>query len=139
VQITVEYLPPEARTVGDTTPTGIGRKPTGAEIFDMEGDDLNESSIDKLLRRANESADDLHDTVTNAGETLHDLLLPGSGPGSGHAYEGHPVHDATPQVGTPFSDLTGSAVIIGVAVLTGIRYLARQLTKETDDGNSRHR
>ena len=28
VPVTVEYLSPEARTVGDTTPTGIGRKPT---------------------------------------------------------------------------------------------------------------
>jgi hypothetical protein len=129
VPVTVEYLPPEARTLGDTTPTGIGRKPTGEEIFDMEGDDLAESGLDRLLRRANEGADDLRDAISNTTETLHDLRLPGSGSGGGYAHEGHPGQQPAPPAGPAFSDLTGSAVLAGVALLTGIRYVVRQLGK----------
>jgi hypothetical protein len=129
VPVTVEYLPPEARTVGDTTPTGIGRKPTGEEFLDMESDDLAESSLDKLLRRANEGADDLRDTISNTAETLHDLRLPGPALDGGHAHAGQPVHDSAPPAGPAFSDVTGSAVLVGVALLTGIRHVVRQLGK----------
>jgi hypothetical protein len=129
VSVTVEHLPPEARTVGDTTPTGIGRKPTGEEFLDMESDDLGESGLDRLLGRANEGADDLRDAISNATETLHDLRLPGSGPSGGYAHEGHSVHEAAPPAAPAFSDLTGSAVLVGVALLTGIRHVVRQLGK----------
>jgi hypothetical protein len=127
--VTVEHLPPEARTLGDTAPTGIGLKPTGTEIFDMESDDPGENSLDRLLKRANEDPDDLRDTISNTAETLHDLRLPGSGPSSGHAYEGHPVHESAPPAGPAFSDLTGSVVLVGVALLTGIRHVVRQRSK----------
>jgi hypothetical protein len=129
VPVTVEYLPPEARTVGDTTPTGIGRKPTGEEFLDMESDDLAESSLDKLLRRANEGADDLRDTISNTAETLHDLRLPGPALDGGHAHAGQPVHDSAPPAGPAFSDVTGGVVLVGVALLTGIRHVVRQLGK----------
>ncbi|MGH3495370.1 MAG: hypothetical protein ACRDQ1_19355, partial [Sciscionella sp.] len=129
VPVTVELLSPEARTVGDTTPTGIGHKPTGEEFLDMESDNPAESSFDKLLKRANEGAGDLRDTIGSATETLHDLRLPGSGPSGGHAHEGHPVHEAAPPAGPAFSDLTGSAALVFVALLTSIRYVVRQLGK----------
>jgi hypothetical protein len=129
IPLTVEYLPPEARTVGDTTPTGIGRKPTGEEFLDMESDDLAESGLDRLLGRANEGADDLRDAISSTTETLHDLRLPGPGPGGAYAHEGHPVHEAAPPAAPAFSDLTGSAVLVGVALLTGIRHVVRQLGK----------
>jgi hypothetical protein len=129
VPVTAEHLPPEARTVGDTTPTGIGRKPTGAEIFDMEGDDPGESRLDRLLKEVTDDADDARDAATNIAETTHDLRLPGPALGGGHAYEGHPVSDPPPSVGPGYSDLVGSAVLVGVAMLTGIRYGFRQLGK----------
>ena len=127
--VTVEYLPPEARTVGDTTPTGIGRKPTGAEIFDMEGDDPGESRLDRLFKEVTDDADDARDAATNIAETLHDLRLPGPALGGGHVHEGHPVNDPPSSAGPGYSDLVGSAVLVGVAMLTGIRYGFRQLGK----------
>jgi hypothetical protein len=129
VPVAVEHLPPEARTVGDTTPTGIGRKPTGAEIRDMEGDDPGESRLDRLLKEVTDDADDARDAATNIAETMHDLRLPGPALGGGHAHEGHPVSDPPPSVGPGYSDLVGSAVLVGVAMLTGIRYGFRQLGK----------
>jgi hypothetical protein len=129
VTVTVERLPPEARTVGDTTPTGIGRKPTGAEIFEMEGDDSSESRLDRLLKEVTDDADDTRDAATNLSETLHDLRLPGPSPDGGHVHEGHSVSDPPPSAGPGYSDLVGSAVLVGVAMLTGIRYGVRQLGK----------
>jgi hypothetical protein len=129
VTVIVEDLPPEARTVGDTTPTGIGRKPTGDEFIAMEGDDVGEGGLDRLLRRANEGADDLRDAISSSSETLHDLRLPGSGPGGGYAHEGHPVQESAPPASPAFSDLTGSAVLVCVALLTGIRRAVRHFGK----------
>jgi hypothetical protein len=127
--VSVEHLPPEARTVGDTTPTGIGRKPAGAEIFDMEGDDPAESRLDRLFKEVTDDADDARDAATNIAETLHDLRLPGPALGGGHVHEGHPVSDPPQSAGPGYSDLVGSAVLVGVAMLTGIRYGFRQLGK----------
>ena len=129
VPVTVEHMPPEARTVGDTTPTGIGRKPTGAEIFDMEGDDPGESRLDRLFKEVTDDAQDARDAATNIAETMHDLRLPGPALGGGHVHEGYPVSDPPPSAGPGYSDLVGSAVLVGVAMLTGIRYGFRQLGK----------
>jgi hypothetical protein len=122
VQVTVEHLPPEARTVGDTTPTGIGRRPTGEEFLDMESDDLAGSGLDSFLGKMTEDAVDLHDAFGSVTETVHDLRLPGPVPGSGHAYEGQPVHEPMPPGEPGFSDLVGSAALVGVATLTAFRY-----------------
>jgi hypothetical protein len=122
VTVTVEDLPAEARTVGDTTPTGIGRKPTGDEFIDMEGDDVGEGGLDRFLGKMTEDADDLHDAFGSVTETVHDLRLPGPVPGSGHAYEGQAVHEPMPSPEPGFSDLVGSAALVGVAMLTAFRY-----------------
>lgn len=128
VQITVEYLPPEARTVGDTTPTGIGRKPSGEELPDL-GDDPSEGRMDRFVMEAFKEGPDVRDLFGNSVEVLHDLKLPGSGPSGVHVHEGQPVHEPAPSAVTPFSDLFGSAALMGVTVLMGIRYMARRLGK----------
>ena len=127
VPVTVEYLPPEARTVGDTTPTGIGRMPTAEELLDMESDDPSEGCFDRFIMEAAKEGRDVRDAFGNAAETLHDLRLPGPTSGGGHAHEGQPV-PAQP-AGPAFSDLVGSAALVGVAMLTGIRYARRRLGK----------
>jgi hypothetical protein len=129
VPITVEYVPPEARTVGDTTPTGIGRKPTGEEFLDMEGDEPAESGLDRLFRKATEEARDVRDAFGGTSETIHDFNLRGPAAGDGHAHEVQPVREPTPPGAPAFSDLVGSAALVGVAVFTGIRYGMRQLGK----------
>jgi hypothetical protein len=129
VPVTVAYLSAEDRTIGDTTPTGVGRKPTGEEIFDIEGDESGEGLLDRLLNKATEGADDLHDAVGNAAETVHDLRLPGPAPGGGHVHEVHPVQEPAPPAGPAVSDLFGSVALAGVALLTGIRYGVRHFGK----------
>ena len=127
VPVTVEHLPPEARTVGDTTPTGIGRTPTGEEFLDMESDDPSEGRFDRFIMEAAKEGRDVRDAFGDAAETLHDLRLPGPTSGGGHAHEGQPV-PAQPAA-PAFSDLVGSAALVGVAMLTGIRYARRRLGK----------
>jgi hypothetical protein len=129
VPITVEYLPPEDRTVGDTTPTGVGRKPTGEELLRMEGDAPAEGPLDSFLRELVEDADDARDSASSIAETVHDFHLRGPGPGSAHAFEGHPVQDSPPSAVPVFTDLIGGAALAGVATLIGIRYWVRQLGK----------
>jgi len=121
VPVTVAYLSPEDRTLGDTTPTGIGRKPTGEEFLDMESEGSADGGLDRFLRERTEEADDLHDALGSVAETVHDLRLPGP-PGSGHAHEGHPVHEPMPPAGPGFTDLAGSTALIGVAVLTAFHH-----------------
>jgi hypothetical protein len=128
VPITVEYLPPEARTVGDTTPVGIGRKPTGEELFDMENDDPAESSLDRLLKKAVEEGPDVKDAFGNTSESIHDFNLPGPA-SSGHAHEGHVAHEPAVPADSPFSDVVGSTALAAVAVAIGVRHLIRQLGK----------
>lgn len=128
VPITVEYVPPEDRTVGDTTPTGIGRKPTGEELLGMD-DNPAESRLDRLFEEVTEDASDARDAAANISETLHNLRLPGPDPGGGHTHEIHPVQEPVQPAGPGFSDLVGSTALVGVALLTCIRYGFRQLGK----------
>jgi hypothetical protein len=111
---------PEDRTLGDTTPTGIGLKPTGDQLLGMESDDPTESRLDRFLRKATEEADDLHDGVGNAAEAIHDFRLsPG---GAAQAYEGHGGHDhPAPPDSQGVSDMVGGVALVTVAMVTAAR------------------
>jgi hypothetical protein len=112
--------------IGRSLLAGLVRAVPGGEEFpDMESDDLAGSGLDRFLGKMTEDADtlnDLHDAFGNVTESVHDLRLPGPVPGSGHAYEGQPVHEPMPLAEPGFSDLVGSAAIVGVAALTAFRY-----------------
>jgi hypothetical protein len=133
VTVTVEYLPPEARTVGDTTPTGIGRKPTGAEILDMEGDKRTESRLDRLFDEMVKGADDIADGSGAVGEAIVIDDSPAPGP-SGHSRPYHaatntaPDHPAPPNPGA--NDAISSMTIIGVAAAVALRHALSALRKE---------
>jgi hypothetical protein len=120
VHVGVVDLPPEARTLGDTTVSGVGRKPTGDELFHTDGDDPAESRLDRLLKKATEGADDLHDGVGNAAEAVYDFNL--HPPGGGHALEGHPVYEPHAPDGPAVTDIVGGVTLVGVAVLAGARH-----------------
>jgi len=133
VPVTIEYLPPEARTVGDTTPTGIGRKPTGAEILDMEGDDRTESRLDRLFDEMVKEAGDVSDGSGAIGEAI--VIDDRSAPGpSGHPQPYHattrtvPDHPVPPDPGA--SDAISSMTIIGVAAAVALRHAVSALRKE---------
>jgi hypothetical protein len=133
VPVTVAYLPPEARSVGDTTPTGIGRKPTGAEIRDMEGGDRTESRLDRLFDEMVKEADDVSDGSGAIGEAI--VIDERSAPGpSGHSRPYHattstaPDHPVPPDPGA--SDAISSMTIIGVAAAVALRHALSALREE---------
>jgi hypothetical protein len=70
--ITVEYLPPEARTVGDDTPTGVGLKPTGDLLLRTKDD--SKSPLEKLRAAIYERADDINDVGDEYGGDLEHLF-----------------------------------------------------------------
>jgi hypothetical protein len=133
VPVAVAYLPPEARSVGDTTPTGIGRKPTGAEIRDMEGDDRTESRLDRLFDEVVKEADDVFDGSGAIGEAIVIDDRPAPGP-SGHSRPYHattstaPDHPVPPDPGA--SDAISSMTIIGVAAAIALRHALSALREE---------
>ena len=133
VPVTVAYLPPEARTVGDITPTGIGRKPTGAEILDMEGDKRTESPLDRLFDEMVKGADDIADGSGAVGEAIVIDDRPAPGP-SGHSRPYHattntaPDHPDPPNPGA--NDAISSMTIIGVAAAVALRHALSALRKE---------
>lgn len=133
VPVSVEYLPPEARTVGDTTPTGIGRKPTGAEILDMEGGDRTDSRLDRIFDEMVKRADDVADGSGAVGEAIVIDDSPAPGP-SGHSRPYHATASTAPDSPVPpnpgANDAISSMTIIGVAAAVALRYALSALRKE---------
>jgi hypothetical protein len=129
--VNVVHAGPEDRTLGDTTPTGIGLKPTGDQLLDMETDDPAESRLDRFLRKATEEADDLHDGVGSAAEAIHDFRLsPG---GAAQAYEGHGGHDhPAPLDSQGVNDMVGGAALTAVVMVTAARRWIWNRRKEAD-------
>lgn len=133
VPVTVAFLSPEDRTVGDTTPTGVGRKPTGDEFLDMESDNPAKSRLDRLFDEALKEGDDFSDAAGHMGAAIEADVHSGPGPsghpGSYHATTGSaPDHPASPDPGV--SDAVGSMAIVGVAAALAIRHALSGLWKE---------
>jgi hypothetical protein len=133
VAVTVEDLPPEARTVGDTTPTGVGRKPTGAEILGMEGDDRTDSRLGRLFDEMFKEADNVSDGSGAIGEAIVIDDRSANGP-SGHSQPYHATTSNSPDHPIPLdpgaSDAISSMTIIGVAAAVAIRHALSALRKE---------
>jgi hypothetical protein len=69
------------RTIGDTSPTGIGLKPDGTQLRDMEGDKL--SRRDRFRKELYREAEDIQDVSEKNVTDIASLL--GSHPPAGHA------------------------------------------------------
>ncbi len=98
------------RTLGDTTPTGIGLKPTGEQLRDMESDQL--SRADRFRKNVYERADDIKDVTEKNAGTLQGLL-------GAHGPTGHEVTMTTePAIETsPLQPLdAGSIAAAGLVV-----------------------
>lgn len=99
------------------------RPPTGEQLLQMETDDPAESRLDKLLAKAVEGADDLHDGVGNMAESVFDFRQSPHGPaGELVGHQGHVGHEPQPPDAPGISDAVGSAVIVGVTALTFARH-----------------
>jgi hypothetical protein len=70
--ITVVRANPEDRTLHDDTPTGIGLKPTGDQLLQLESD--SRSYLERLRRNIYERADDISDAADEYGGTLGQLF-----------------------------------------------------------------
>jgi hypothetical protein len=70
--VSVVELTPADRTLGDTTPTGIGLKPTGEQLAETEDDP--KSRLEKLRRNIYDRADDISDAANEHGGTLGNLF-----------------------------------------------------------------
>jgi hypothetical protein len=120
------------RTLGDTTPTGIGLKPTGDQLLEMDGDKPPHSRLDRFIGKAFESADDLHDGVGDIGEAVDNLRSAPTASGHSPSHDAYTVavHDRppTPQ-GPGASDVMGSIAISAVAALAGVRRALSSLRK----------
>lgn len=109
------------RTVGDTTPTGIGRKPTGDELMKMENEEA--SKPEKLRRKLLEGIDDLNDVARENASLGHDLLTRHHPP-AGHAVTEvpHPLPEMAD--GGPAPDITSAGLVTGILLVEATR-LAR--------------
>lgn len=121
------------RTVGDTTPTGIGLKPTGEQLLEMDGDDPSRSRLDRLFDEAFKDADDVRDIAGHIGEAIEADVRSGPGP-SGHPRSYHAstavAHDHPSPPGPAVSDVVGSVAVTGVATIVAIRHAISELRKE---------
>jgi hypothetical protein len=69
------------RTLGDTTPTGIGLKPDGTQLRDMEGDKLSRRA--RFRKELYREAEDIQDASEKTATDVAALL--GPHPPAGHA------------------------------------------------------
>jgi hypothetical protein len=127
----VVHIGPDERTVGDDTPAGIGLKPTGDQLLEMEGRDSRERRTDRLIGKLVEHGDDVRDSAGELGEAIEADSHPPGGP-SGHpeAYTGHPAHEnhQMPEShGT--NDAVGAIVMATIVGVAGLRSLSRHLRK----------
>jgi hypothetical protein len=120
------------RTLGDTTPTGIGLKPTGDQLLGIDGDKPPHNRLDRFIDRAFEDADDLHDGVGDIGEAIDNLRLAPAASGHSPSHDAYTVavHDRPPPPPGPgVSDVIGSVAITAVAALAGVRRALSSLQK----------
>jgi hypothetical protein len=120
------------RTLGDTTPTGIGLKPTGDQLVGMDGDKPPHNPLDRFIDRAFEDADDLHDGVGGIGEAIDNLRSAPAASGHSPSHDAYTVavHDRPPPPPGPgVSDVIGSVAITAVAALAGVRRALSSLQK----------
>lgn len=69
------------RTIGDTTPTGIGLKPSGEQLRDMDSDKLSRRA--RFRKELYRDAEDIQDATEKTATDVVALL--GARPPAGHA------------------------------------------------------
>jgi len=108
-RVTVVQADVGDRTFGDTTPVGIGLKPTGDQLMKMENEEV--SNPEKLRRKFLEGIDDLNDVARENASLGHDLLMRHHPP-TGHAVTevAHPLPEA-PHEGGPAPDIATAGLV----------------------------
>jgi len=119
LHVTVVEADTADRTLGDTTPTGIGLKPTGEQLREMENEEL--SKPEKLRRKLLEGVDDINDAARDNASLGQDLLTRHQPP-IGHAMTEvpHPLPAAPPDGGAA-PDITSAGLVAGVLLVEATR------------------
>lgn len=122
-QVSWVTLPPEARTIGDTAPTGIGQKPDGQHLLDHGSE--RDRKLDRMLDILVERGDDVRDASGAMGAAIENDLHPVPGP-AGHAGTHQPASSPDYHWSAE-SDAIGSTVLIGAAVAAAATHGIRRL------------
>jgi hypothetical protein len=117
--ITVVKVSAADRTLDDTTPTGIGLKPTGEQLLKIENEEL--SKPERLRRKLLEGIDDINDAARDNASLGHDLLTRHQQP-SGHAMTEvpHPLPDVSHEGGAA-PDITSAGLVAGILLVEATR------------------
>jgi hypothetical protein len=130
--LTVVHLTAEDRTLGDDALTGIGFKPTGEQLLEMEADDSTEGRTDRLISKLLEHGDDIRDGSGELGEALEADVHPASGASShGEAYQGHPVNEEhhLPESHS-VNDAAGAIVMTAIAGTAALWRLRKHIRRD---------
>jgi hypothetical protein len=131
IPIRVVQLPPEGRTLGDDTATGIGLKPTGEQLLRMESEDSPQNRMDNYFRDLFERADDIRDVSGKTTEAIEAFRhRDGTGTVATSVHRGHAAHDRPSPDGPHVQDFAGSIAMMSVAVLAGARHWLKNREKE---------
>jgi hypothetical protein len=96
----------------------------------MESDNPSRSRLDRLLDRAVDRADDIHDAAGENAEAINAFRHPDPALSGHQVYTGHVAHDHPQPQGQPMNDMIGSTVVVTVAALAGIRRWMEHQRKE---------
>jgi hypothetical protein len=125
------------RTWADTTPTGVGRKPTGAELLDTADDSA--SRLERLRNKYCESADDIDDSFKESSSDLHDFFA--SRQPSGHAETQLPNASAAslyhPKADSP--SVVTAGLVTGLLISQGVRWLQNVVERRKESSDARDR
>lgn len=115
------------RTLGDTTPVGIGLKPTGEEILDMESDQLARGA--RFRRNAYERAEDIQDVTEKTADTLQGLL--GAHRPMGHDVSAtvHPSIDAPAPSPADAGNIVMAGLVLGLLADRAIHWGRQRLER----------
>jgi hypothetical protein len=120
VLITVVAANPADRTFADTTPTGIGLKPSGEQILDMESE--TDSPLARMRHHLYKDMDDVTDVLKENGETVVSLI--GERPPTGSHSEissGHPEITRPAEHGIEGGEIAVAGLLVGMLTYEGTR------------------
>ncbi len=121
--LTVVHLGPEDRTLGDDKLTGIGLKPTGEQLRDMESDKLSRG--DRFRRNVYERVDDIQDASEKNAGALEGFL--GSHRPTGHdvVHTTQPTIEAPPPPPADAGNIATAGLVLGLLADRAV-HLARE-------------
>jgi hypothetical protein len=124
--LSVVRLEPVDRTLGDTSPTGIGLKPTGEQLGEMDGDKLTRG--DRFRKNFYRKADDIQDATEKNADAFKVFLGEHRPTGHDEALAHQPVFDAPQPPPLDAANIATAGLVAGMVTDRAIQW-ARQWFK----------